>query len=190
MQIQRPLTVHWLSACSVTAEITALGSAGTVTITSTLHHALHVDHRRSIPAHYRTLTRLQRWQHSHASLLNTRWNIVNYCTHQKLHRIIQLYTVAQQSIRRTNRSNPKSTVNGPENFQQYSQTFSRLLLLFSSIFSFFLVEFFFRAYILPLGIQQTRSIVLKCIPNLKFVASALLAPKLVGGRPTKKIGSP
>jgi len=38
------LTVHRLSACSVTAEIAALGGAGTVTITTTFHYTLHVDH--------------------------------------------------------------------------------------------------------------------------------------------------
>jgi len=36
------LTVHWLSAGSVTAEIAALGGTRTVTITSALHHAFHV----------------------------------------------------------------------------------------------------------------------------------------------------
>ena len=42
-QTAMKLTVCGLSAGSVTAEITALGGAGTVAVTSTLHHALHVD---------------------------------------------------------------------------------------------------------------------------------------------------
>jgi len=37
------LTVHRLSAGSVTAEVAALGGTGTVTVTTALHDALHVD---------------------------------------------------------------------------------------------------------------------------------------------------
>jgi len=53
---RRQLTVHRLSAGSVAAEVTALGDARAVAVTTTLDHALDVRHGRSTaPADDRAL---------------------------------------------------------------------------------------------------------------------------------------